>query len=585
MQKVEPGEPTLAADSVVRAPQEPISLTQRVHSEARSRRWRACGQETQASYEVLFLGAQENGGPLLEAEGDEVDICGWECARGQHGPWRALIFREDKLHPLAQEIAPPALGKPAQEHRMAVALALGELFEMLHVLGEVAVIHSELEAFALRADRETPEAVMRWPELLYPLDALPEPGSFSSTGLDAPEVTGLVVRPVDRRADIYSLGVLIWSLFTGLKPVPGQERFLQRLPSLRAFDPEIPLGVEGCLRKAMSRLPEHRFETVTDFMQELRQAWSWGQRRRVEGLDQRLPVRWARATDIGQGKWRRQPNNQDESLAIWDEVAAWGLFAVLDGVSQSEIGSGDLASWAGRQSLEAQWSTKRGTPIFGQRFEGPSAFPGKLIETMARRAHEHVVHWTCILARQHSHQRPTMTACSTLSMVGLFGDRAVICSLGDSPIYLCSLDAQGQRQIERLTFAHTLSVEACRRGLPMTTALGLHRGSALSEALGRVSWDEDGPRAAEVSPACLSLRLVPGDILVLSTDGVPDALGQQAEHVILQTVEEHLGEAVSEGALLDASRALLRQANEQGARDNLTVLLVALPSQAAEQGE
>lgn len=574
----------LEAGTVVQTAEEPITLLARVHSEARSRRWRAAGRDSQASYEVLFLGAQENGGPLLEAEG-EVDICGWECTRGEHGAWRALLFREDRLHPLSQEIVPPAPGREAQDYRMEVALALGELFEMLHVLGEVAVIHSDLDAFALRADRDKPEAVMRWPELLYPLDALPEPGSFSSTGLDAPEVTGLVVRPVDRRADVYSLGVLIWSLFTGVKPAPGQERFLHRLPSLRAFDPEIPLGVEACLRKAMARLPEDRYESATALMQALRQAWSWGQRRRVQGLDMVWPVHWASATDIGQGKWRRQPNNQDERLAIWDEVTGWGLFAVLDGVSQSEIGSGDLASWAGRQSLEAQWSAKRGTPIYGQRFEGPNPFPDKLIETMARRAHEHVVSWTHILARQHPHQRPTMTACSTLSMVGLFGDRAVICSLGDSPIFLCYRDGQGQRQIERLTFSHTLSVEACRRGLPMTTALGLHRGAALSEALGRVSWGEDGLQAAEVTPACLSLRLEPGDVLVLSTDGVPDALGHQAERVILQAVQEHCQEGASDEALLRASRALLRQANEQGARDNLTVLLVALSPRSVEKGE
>jgi serine/threonine protein phosphatase PrpC len=577
MTQHEQGRAVIEAGARVQPGQRALILTEPVHSAARSRRWRARDAETdEGGFELLFLAPDDPGGPLLAPQG-ELAVCGWECARGDHGGWRVLLFREAHLTPLSAEMTAPAPGDEARAHRLRVALALGELFEMLHVLGEAAVIHSELGAFALRADRDAPEAVMRWPELLYPLSSPPEPGSFTSTGLDAPEVTGLVVRPVDQRADVYSLGVLIWSILSGVRPEPGLEALLDRLPPLRAFDPGLPLGVEPCVLRALARTPEARYDSVTDFLAALRAALRDAAARRVEGPDRPCALRFASATDIGNGKWSRQRNNQDEHLAIWDPVAAWGLFAVLDGVSRSEIGSGDLASWAARQSLESQWSAKRGTPIFGQRFEGDSPFPRNLLETMIRRAHEQVVSWARLLAQARQSNRPGMTACSTVSLLGLFGDRALLCALGDSPVFLLHRGPDGALAIERLTWAQTLSAEAVRRGLSLSVALGLSRGKALSEALGRATWDSGQPEPLEINPTSTWLRVQPGDLFLLTTDGIPDALGLEAERVILQLLSAHLPPGPrSAGALFEAARALIDEANRRGARDNLTALLVAI---------
>ena len=74
---------------------------------------------------------------------------------------------------------------------------------------------------------------------------------------DSPEVRNNL--SVDARADVYSLGVLVYELITGAPPNP------QRIISPRSLRPDIPADVEKVIFKALSNNPADRFQTTDMF--------------------------------------------------------------------------------------------------------------------------------------------------------------------------------------------------------------------------------------------------------------------------------------------------------------------------------
>jgi serine/threonine-protein kinase len=82
-------------------------------------------------------------------------------------------------------------------------------------------------------------------------------------------------RELDGRADLYSLGVLLFQMLTGRLPFQAErmgEVLVQQVcrapPVPRAFNPEIPPAVEQIVLRCLAKKPEARFQT----MEELRAA-------------------------------------------------------------------------------------------------------------------------------------------------------------------------------------------------------------------------------------------------------------------------------------------------------------------------
>jgi serine/threonine protein kinase len=86
----------------------------------------------------------------------------------------------------------------------------------------------------------------------------------------------LRARPVDRRTDIYGFGVLLYQTLAGVPPFDADNfgdlvvQISVGTPrSLRELQPDLPVGVEQIVARAMARDPDERFSTLYELISSL----------------------------------------------------------------------------------------------------------------------------------------------------------------------------------------------------------------------------------------------------------------------------------------------------------------------------
>ena len=78
--------------------------------------------------------------------------------------------------------------------------------------------------------------------------------------------------PVDARADVYALGVILFEMLTGKLPFDGDtsgeiivEKTTMHAPAARAIVPDLPEEVDVVLQQALATVPDDRFPTMAAF--------------------------------------------------------------------------------------------------------------------------------------------------------------------------------------------------------------------------------------------------------------------------------------------------------------------------------
>ncbi len=160
---------------------------------------------------------------------------------------------------------------------------------------------------------------------------------------------------------------------------------------------------------------------------------------------------------------------------------------------------------------------------------------------------------------------------ATCATAWIVGDRLHTAYVGDSRIYLIRAG-----RIQQLTVDHTWVQEAIERGVLTPEMARQHPNvHVIRRYLGSPTppdpdfrlklFNDEGDQHAENNQG---LQLLPSDILLLCSDGLTDLIWNDE---ILETIR-------SRANLKEASRALIELANSRGGHDNITVVLISVPS-------
>ena len=106
--------------------------------------------------------------------------------------------------------------------------------------------------------------------------------------------------PADARGDLYSLGVTLYEMLSGFKPYNGEspaqllemQKEKEILP-LRAFDAEIPAGLEKIVLRALAQDPEERYQSADEMIRAIdafASAYRRQEKRVSEGKDPDEPA-------------------------------------------------------------------------------------------------------------------------------------------------------------------------------------------------------------------------------------------------------------------------------------------------------
>jgi len=249
-----------------------------------------------------------------------------------------------------------------------------------------------------------------------------------------------------------------------------------------------------------------------------------------------LRVEVAGETNVG-----RKRNHNEDNLAIFSE---FGLYVVADGMGGHA--SGEVASKMAIDTLREFFSATSDDPerTWPYKMDRSKGYEENRLITGIKLANLRIFE----SAQRDPRQRGMGT-----TIVAIFAvvDGVYVAHVGDSRVYRVR-----DGKLEQLTEDHSLVGELVRRGKLTPQQAEEHpQRSVITRAL--------GPEAS-VQVDTFSVAAQPGDVFLLCSDGLTSMVTS------VETMEDILREADSLDA---AARRLIDAANENGGRDNITVVL------------
>ncbi|MEJ7728112.1 MAG: serine/threonine-protein kinase [Polyangiaceae bacterium] len=185
----------------------------------------------------------------------------------------------------------------------------------------------------------------------------------------APEQTKSV--PTDRRADLFSMGVILWEVLTGRRlfksdseAVTLSRLLIEPIPSAREIDPRVPLALDDVAAHALQRNPADRYQTATEMGDALERA----AREAEDGKDAGV----ARPRDVAEYVQRiigQEIAEQRESVRAWTSLTE---------PSQVVLGK------HGQHAAEARFDTVEAEPDLDQRPDTTGRIPLHVVDRARR---------------------------------------------------------------------------------------------------------------------------------------------------------------------------------------------------------
>jgi serine/threonine protein phosphatase PrpC len=477
-----------------------------------------------------------------------------------------------------------AINQPNTEQEAVATAQLVEraepllkLLERLHA-AELTLGALNPEHLCVEGSAEGPRARPRW---AMDLLALRRPLSMSSSELPAhlgyspPESYGHFHAAPGAEADVFSVGMWLFYAITGVAPLQETRRPNHRLPAPNVYHPSVSPELAAVVRRATSPSPRRRYADAAA----LRGALRWAARSAAQRATRRpsaLHIEVGHDIHVGLLKGQYNPTNQDDLFLGYQPERERGLFLVTDGVSISEHGSGDVASGFVRQATFEAWEALCREPSLQEEedtlseisvssLQRAQPLSPRVITDLLNEANRRIGEEVSVT--QPIFRGPPegiMAATAVLAFVE--GDRALLASMGDSRIYLIR-----EGHICSLMVDDDLATHLMQLGQPPAQAAQAPSSAALVNCVGEFKKSPEGRLVpVPVHPQLTLLRLLPGDTLLLCSDGIPDYAGldeEDAERRMLAAVE---GAFSAPKAAFD----LITLANAGGGGDNISCVVL-----------
>src|ERR1700726_4329789 len=207
----------------------------------------------------------------------------------EHG--RTMLLLED---PGGEPLA-PLLGRPMEMGRF-LRFAIG-LSAALHQLHQRGLIHKDIKPANVLVDLATGQVWLTGfgiaSRLLRERQS-PEPPELIAGTLAymAPEQTGRMNRSIDSRSDLYSLGVTLYEMLTGVLPFMASDpmEWVHCHIAKRADPPDerikdVPLPVSAIVSKLLAKTAEERYQTAAGLERDLRRCLAaWEAQHRIDAF-------------------------------------------------------------------------------------------------------------------------------------------------------------------------------------------------------------------------------------------------------------------------------------------------------------
>ncbi len=403
--------------------------------------------------------------------------------------------------------------------------------EALGVAVQVCQAVSFLNRRALRLNDICPQSVACAPDgrvKLLGLDYVSNDTELQAEpifndGYTAPEIYR--GKRVDKRADVFSMGALLYSCLTGERL--ESESWREEGGPIRFYPPHVVSPeVEQAVRRALAFDPQGRWPTVDALKAELV---------RLSGA---IAIRAAALTDVGMV---REHNEDSVMAAEYVRQSLVGpaeryLYVVADGMGGAE--AGEVASAIAVETIRN---------YVEERASGAEAHnPGQLLSAALEEANRKIIEY------QAAHPESRGMGSTAVSAL-IVPPEAAVAWVGDSRAYLC--DQSGLRQVTR---DHSLVQRLIEIGqITPEEARHHEHKNVITRSLGA---RQSGPAGAET----VALRLKRGERLLLCSDGL-------TTHVEDRTIAEVMRRHDDPYA---AARELVVAANAGGGTDNVSVIVV-----------